>query len=699
MASVDYVFDPYVVEGYAPNDYVLDPYIADDYVSQATQGSATLVASATLASTGGFLQQSTSTLASATTQTSTATITRTSTSTVSSSVAVSASAVVTRSGTSVQNANANLQTNAVAQLVSSLTLAANFVQSSAASSTLAGTVSLTDAFNAQIFAVATVSPSSIIDASATLSSSADRTRNSSAELITAGDEVYWDIAGTWAEPRSDIWGPLFVVSAVKAVGATIVYDFPVESTLSADGDRTAVANITADGFANISVSATKTVFASSTQDSVATQTTNAVSTSGVIEQVFSSTTALSASGIYQVAGYPNPLAVNTTLSADGDRIAAGVATLEWKREPKIISRAVGTEVSTDQAKFGTKSLYIATLFQYITVPADAKFGIGDFTVDMWIYKSNITTGTYTLFDNRSSGDGLVVRISSNRIGVLATGDSVITYSATTNFTNSTWHHVAFTRSGTTLKVYVDGTEVITHTVVDNNWNYTAAIGNLLTSPVGFTGGYIDEVRFSTGIRYTGNFTSPTSAFGIDDDTRFLFHADNGIVDDSAPNYLTLTGNEFRIRFGVKELNVAASISADSDRIASGIVSANSIADLQSLARQFKGPYQQEFTARFTQSCNGGRLRDGVATLDAFYSTLSALTIFNIDPFRVYTVPTESRIAVIEADTRIFAVKTENRVNTLEAETRTYNLGSESRYLVVQPLRLVEQAGTLDRREG
>jgi len=78
------------------------------------------------------------------------------------------------------------------------------------------------------------------------------------------------------------------------------------------------------------------------------------------------------------------------------------------------------------------------------------------------------------------------------------------------------------------------------------------------------------------------------------------------------------------------------------------------------------------------------------------------TLFSLrlDPFRIYTVPTESRVVEIDAESRLYTVKSENRVNTIEEETRNYLVPSETRKYIVQPLTLVDVAETaIDRREG
>lgn len=73
-----------------------------------------------------------------------------------------------------------------------------------------------------------------------------------------------------------------------------------------------------------------------------------------------------------------------------------------------------------------------------------------------------------------------------------------------------------------------------------------------------------------------------------------------------------------------------------------------------------------------------------ANISAFTVVVSVAAGFAIDPYRVYTVPSESRI------------------NILQQETRTRLIPSETRTLHVTPganTRIVDQVGILDRREG
>jgi hypothetical protein len=113
--------------------------------------------------------------------------------------------------------------------------------------------------------------------------------------------------------------------------------------------------------------------------------------------------------------------------------------------------------------------------------------------------------------------------------------------------------------------------------------------------------------------------------------------------------------------------------------------------------EFKGT--TNIASEFTTTCNAGVLLRSSVDMNAFNTVLSALTIYIIDPYRVYSVDSESRTLVIEQEPRKFAVKPENRLNNIEQETRGFTVKSESRILKPQTLTLVEQINPLDRREG
>ncbi len=127
---------------------------------------------------------------------------------------------------------------------------------------------------------------------------------------------------------------------------------------------------------------------------------------------------------------------------------------------------------------------------------------------------------------------------------------VLVCTATTNVYDGAWHHLAYTRNGTTGEacVYLDGVQRGCATGVGGAISYDdrrAASSPSGQDPTivlaaekhgfiwdGFTG-WLDEFRFSDIVRYipcgTGNvcFTAPNTPFVSDSNTVGLFHFDEG----------------------------------------------------------------------------------------------------------------------------------------------------------------------------
>jgi hypothetical protein len=182
------------------------------------------------------------------------------------------------------------------------------------------------------------------------------------------------------------------------------------------------------------------------------------------------------------------------------------------------------QISTAQSKFGGASMYFDGSGDALALPANINLamGSGDFTIEMWVYAalaSNSTTvgGSWPRFFTLGTAQG-----SGNINSYVASGATVyididgaggpLSFTAST-LLNSTWNHYAITRSGTTLKAFVNGTQVASSTA-SNNLNLAATTQSwigAISSSAGTFNGYIDDLRITKGYaRYTANFTPQRS---------------------------------------------------------------------------------------------------------------------------------------------------------------------------------------------
>lgn len=179
------------------------------------------------------------------------------------------------------------------------------------------------------------------------------------------------------------------------------------------------------------------------------------------------------------------------------------------------------QIDTAQSKFGGASGLFDGTDDYLNLDgsSDFAFGTGDFTVDFWV-RLNALSSTRTLYDSRpltTNGDYLEIAID-NLGSFYITDNSAIKIQGTTIANTGVWYHIAVTRSGTSMKLFVNG--------VQEGSTYTSSINYLVGTnrpTIGTAGtvvtvqevdGWFDEIRVSKGIaRWTSNFTPPPAAHG------------------------------------------------------------------------------------------------------------------------------------------------------------------------------------------
>ena len=140
-------------------------------------------------------------------------------------------------------------------------------------------------------------------------------------------------------------------------------------------------------------------------------------------------------------------------------------------------------------------------------------GTGDFTWELFVY-INATAQYQDFIDTRSnppvgSGDGFAFTLNSGTLTPIVYTTGIILTSSR-NVVSNSWNHVALTRSGTTLTIWVNGESGGSVSNSTNLSNQSFYIGGANTTQI-FTNGYISSVRIIKGQSLaTGSFTPPTS---------------------------------------------------------------------------------------------------------------------------------------------------------------------------------------------
>ena len=179
---------------------------------------------------------------------------------------------------------------------------------------------------------------------------------------------------------------------------------------------------------------------------------------------------------------------------------------------------VGATISTAVSKFGGASGFFEdTDYIYKATSVDELKFSGDFCVEMWYYPLALDTNQ-CLYDASLLGQGSQ-REDSFALAINNSGQMYWYHDGTGNNTSASptvnqWNFIAVTRSGSNLRVFLDGVEVL---LLTNSVNFSrggAIIGTITETAGAFSlNGYVDDVRVTKGTaRYTSNFTPPTAQF-------------------------------------------------------------------------------------------------------------------------------------------------------------------------------------------
>lgn len=210
-------------------------------------------------------------------------------------------------------------------------------------------------------------------------------------------------------------------------------------------------------------------------------------------------------------GASDPYYTNVSLLLHMDGANGSTSFPDNSPSPKTVLRYGNPQVSTAEWRFGGASVFYSDGGEYLMVEGspDFNFGTGAFTVECWIYQVN---------DNRP--DYFTFATQKWSVGQTASSDIAFWDGSTYRITGgavalNVWHHIALTRQGTQVKLFMDGVQQ------SSTWTDSGPtnLGQAVFFDIGFYPGstafrgYIDDFRVTKGVaRYTSNFTPPTEPF-------------------------------------------------------------------------------------------------------------------------------------------------------------------------------------------
>jgi hypothetical protein len=212
------------------------------------------------------------------------------------------------------------------------------------------------------------------------------------------------------------------------------------------------------------------------------------------------------------------LAVPMDGANNGTTFTDESATIKGSGSAKTISAFGTAKTSTAQSKFYGSSGYTGSAgnsYLLVSSSVDYAFGTGDFTIEGYFYVVSAGSNNCVM-DFRGAGNNYFLRLTSS------TNYELLFWSGSQNslcsFTapSGAWNHIAISRSGTTLRVFVNGIQ--TNSI--SNSSDASSSGPVYISTFGDTtgsassfgfDGYIQDLRIYKGVaKYTGNFNPPSS---------------------------------------------------------------------------------------------------------------------------------------------------------------------------------------------
>jgi hypothetical protein len=181
-------------------------------------------------------------------------------------------------------------------------------------------------------------------------------------------------------------------------------------------------------------------------------------------------------------------------------------------------------------------------FLNFTPGSSLTFGTGDFTIEYYCYFTDASIAQTRMGFSQSGSPAWYIN-TNGTVAFTNYATSVILTSSNACQPNA-WNHVAITRSGSTLRIFVNGVSGGSATNTTNWGNGTNVFRVMSSSGSDFSSGWLSELRILKGTAlYTSDFTPPTAPLSAITNTSLLLNFTNaGIIDSTGKNVLETVGN-------------------------------------------------------------------------------------------------------------------------------------------------------------
>jgi hypothetical protein len=179
----------------------------------------------------------------------------------------------------------------------------------------------------------------------------------------------------------------------------------------------------------------------------------------------------------------------------------------------------GVASSTTQTKYLSSSIGFNGTSSYIHLQGNGNvfnFDNRDWTIEGWVYMTDISTTNYIL-DGRTSATSGITLLYVNSSGVFnAYNGQTLSSAAVSNLENN-WVHFALCRNDESLQWYINGTASGSAHSINLNSKWDVADNRFIVGKAGYSSaayfkGYMSDLRITKGLaRYTSNFTPPATA--------------------------------------------------------------------------------------------------------------------------------------------------------------------------------------------